>query len=118
MYDDDFQEERAAVEKREKFLTGKISNSIVDDEPYGRQPSSVLNKEGLDPDRALTEEELDEAIEEQMQGFANRFGVDVGDFKQMVGEHVRANRKLKKSKGFGVGVSQKKKRKSKSRKRK
>lgn len=116
LHDEEFEEARAEVERREKLITGKVSNSI-DDDIYQLKPSSVIHKEGLDPDRELTSEEWQQAIEEQMQGFADNYDLDVDDFKQMVGERIASNCR-RNPKGFGKKINQNKSNKSKSQKRK
>lgn len=106
--DEDTKPYRLLIEEREKKLTGKVSGLIEYEKdrelPALPTKSRVLHKDGLDPDRELTQEEMFEFFEEKMQNFADRYDMEVNDFKQMVGEETRKNtkkRRRKKPLGFG-----------------
>ena len=115
LHDPDIADRRDEIERREELLTGKISSAFLPGHAPSLRHSSKIHKEHLNPYGELTQEDIFQALDEDIEYFAERQGLDVDEFKQMVGELVVANRR-KKTKGFGNKVSNKsrKKRKTKS----
>ncbi len=106
--DEDVKPYRLLIEEREKKLTGKVSDLNEFEKnfelPVLPKKSKVLHRNGLDPDRELTEKEMFEFFEEEMQNYADRYDIEVNDFKQMIRAEMTKNTKKKrrkKPKGFG-----------------